>query len=159
MLMLGPMGEGTRRAQCRKWIACLDAAKLDWWQRENRRSSMKIARERVQDGALPPVLLEKACHAGMKQLALVYPYVLWGAGPWDVAPGRRHIGFWPQRGMMMRALHRGTMLRRASSERGWGWHERGQKWWLVVEAESYSVYGLYGDGEWCMQGRWSSPRW
>lgn len=159
MLVLGPVGEGTRREQCRKWLAFLDAAHLAWWDVERRRRSIKQARARVEDGERPPVILEHACHEGMRQLALEYPFVHWGPGPWDATPERRRVGFWPQRRRMARALARGAVgewRRRMTIEEAWRVLvlER-QKYWLLVTESAYSLYELDGTGIWTMQGKWS----
>ena len=163
MLILGPVGEGTRREQCRKWLAFLDAAKLEWWHLAGRRPSLIMARARVEDGAVPPMLLEQMCHEGMRRVARVYPYVLWGPGPWDVAPVRRVVGPWPEKRRLMRALeHRqvGLIGERSGSMEVEEYITAGksaprQRYWLVVGERQYRLLGLGGKGMWMMRGRWS----
>ena len=163
MLTLGPVGEGARRAQCRKWLAFLDAAKLEWWRVEGLKSSIKTARARVEDGELPPMVLEKACHEGMSRLAQVYPYVLWGPGPWDVAPERRVAGLWPERRRIIRVVERRIVciIWERSGSMGVLEHIKTfqcgsrQRYWLVVGEGQYRLLGLSGKGIWQMHGRWS----
>ena len=159
MLTLGPVGEGARREQCRKWLAFLDAAHLAWWNVERRKKSIRVARERVEDGERPPMVLDQACHEGMRQLALEYPYVLWGPGPWDAAPERRRVGFWPQRRRMARARARGILgewCRSFPVEEAWRvLVVPRQRYWLFVSERRYQVHELDGTGIWVMCGKWS----
>ena len=165
MFVLGPVGEGTRRDQCRKWIAFLDAARLAWWGMEHVKASMKLARARVEDGELPPMILEQACHEGMRRVACLFPYILWGPGPWDVAPMRRVAGFWPCKRRIMRALGRrilpaaghASLWSGAQAMTGSRWRKLGaeQRYWLHVEERQYQLLGLNGKGIWIMHGRWS----
>lgn len=163
MLILGPVGEGARRAQCQKWLAFLDAACLEWWRVEGHKTSIKVARARMEGGELPPVILEKACHEGMRRVATIYPYVLWGPGPWDAAPIRRVVGLWPCKRRIMRAITRHVVgvIGEPPGTMGVAAHiktlqaARKQRYWLVVGEQQYRLLARYGTGIWCMKGRWS----
>ena len=105
---------------------------------------------------MPPMILEKACHEGMRRVARIYPYVMWGPGPWDVAPARRVAGLWPDRRRLARAVARGTVhilwAGRAGITMEGPQHRR---YWLEIEPKHYALLALNGKGIWQMQGEWS----
>lgn len=152
MLILGSVGAGTRREQALASLAYLDNAGLEWWRVESLQHSIKVAREQLQAGEQPSRILELALDNGMCRLARRLPYVLWGSGPWDVRPEKQVAGLWPNKQLLMQALHLGR-VRRSDQHREATTY---QKYWLVITPESYQLQGLSKKPIWIMHGRWTT---
>lgn len=155
MLILGPLGEETtRRAQVLHWVQFLDHVHFYWWEQRRRSTTVRLARERLEAGAQPPRILEMLVHEGMKRCATRYPYVFWGAGPWDALGEAQVAGFWPKRDMLRRHVHKGCIVSLRATDVP-AVPARGQQYWLAVEREYYTLLSLPGKPIWRMHGRWA----
>lgn len=152
MLILGPVGGGSRREQALACLAHLDSAELEWWRVESLHKSVKIARAVLEAGEQPPRLLEQTIDNGMRRLARRVSYVLWGPGPWDARPEKQVAGFWPKKGALMRALKVGGIRRMDEYKEPTIY----QRYWLRVRPGEYSLHGLSKKGIWIMHGRWTT---
>ena len=144
MMTLGPVPVG-------EWLELLDNGSLVWWRDQCKRSEVRVARERWDSGARMHPVLAMAINEGMVRLSKRLPFVQWG---FPSRTGReKKLGFYPERGRIVRALGKGEVVLIQHGEEKPALREW-QKYWLVVADEEYRLVGVSGKVVWVMPERW-----